>query len=244
MENVKKAIVIGASSGLGREVAILLLKQGYRLGIAARRKEALEQLREMCPDRIELQTLDVTSDDSVNAFHELIDRVGGMDLFFYASGVGKQNIELESEIELNTVRTNGMGFARMIGEAYRYMALNGGGHIAAISSIAGTKGLGAAPSYSATKAFQGCYLQSLEQQARIRGLKITFTDLRPGFVSTPLLGDDPGYPMLLDAKKVALEMVKAIDRKKHVWVIDWRWRIVTALWRRIPRCIWRRLKVK
>ena len=241
---MKRAIVIGASSGLGNEVAKLLLEQGWTLGVAARRLEPLEQLRETAPERVQTQVLDVTNDDATAALDELIDKVGGMDLFFYASGVGNQNLELEPEIELGTVTTNGLGFTRMIGAAYRYMAAHGGGHIAAISSIAGTKGLGAAPSYSATKAFQGTYLQALEQQANMRGLNIRFTDLRPGFVATPLLGDNPKYPMLLDTKKVAREMVRAVNKGKHVHVIDWRWRIATALWRRIPRWIWRRLKVK
>lgn len=241
---MKKAIVIGASSGLGNEVAKLLLEQGWTLGVAARRLEPLEQLRETAPERVQTQVLDVTNDNAIAALDVLIDKVGGMDLFFYVSGVGNQNIELEPEIELGTVTTNGLGFTRMIGAAYRYMAAHGGGHIAAISSIAGTKGLGAAPSYSATKAFQGTYLQALEQQANMRGLNITFTDLRPGFVATALLGDNPKYPMLLDTKKVAREMVHAINKGKHVHVIDWRWRIATALWRRIPRWIWRRLKVK
>ena len=241
---MKRAIVIGASSGLGNEVAKLLLEQGWTLGVAARRLEPLEQLRETAPERVQTQVLDVTNDDATAALDELIDKVGGMDLFFYASGVGNQNLELEPEIELGTVTTNGLGFTRMIGAAYRYMAAHGGGHIAAISSIAGTKGLGAAPSYSATKAFQGTYLQALEQQANMRGLNIRFTDLRPGFVATPLLGDNPKYPLLLDTKKVAREMVRAVNKGKHVHVIDWRWRIATALWRRIPRWIWRRLKVK
>ena len=241
---MKRAIVIGASSGLGNEVAKLLLEHGWTLGVAARRLEPLEQLRETAPERVQTQVLDVTNDDATAALDELIDKVGGMDLFFYASGVGNQNLELEPEIELGTVTTNGLGFTRMIGAAYRYMAAHGGGHIAAISSIAGTKGLGAAPSYSATKAFQGSYLQALEQQANMRGLNIRFTDLRPGFVATALLGDNPKYPMLLDTKKVAREMVRAVNKGKHVHVIDWRWRIATALWRRIPRWIWRRLKVK
>ena len=153
-------------------------------------------------------------------------------------------MELEPDIELKTVNTNALGFTRMIGAAYRYMAEHGGGHIAAISSIAGTKGLGAAPSYSATKAMQNTYLQALEQQAHMRNLNITFTDLRPGFVATPLLGDNPQYPMLLKTERVAKEIVTAIKHHRHVWVIDWRWRIITALWRRIPRCLWRRLKVK
>ena len=241
---MKRAIVIGASSGLGNEVAKLLLEQGWTLGVAARRLEPLEQLRETAPERVQTQVLDVTNDNATAALDQLIDKVGGMDLFFYASGVGNQNMELEPSIELKTVNTNALGFTRMIGAAYRYMAARGRGHIAAISSIAGTKGLGAAPSYSATKAFQGTYLQALEQQANMRGLNIRFTDLRPGFVATPLLGDNPKYPMLLDTKKVAREMVRAVNKGKHVHVIDWRWRIATALWRRIPRWIWRRLKVK
>ena len=240
---MKKAIVIGASSGLGQEVARLFLKQGWSIGVAARRLEPLEQLRELSPDRVQTQAIDVTSDDATAALDDLIDKVGGMDLLFYAAGVGKQNMELEPSIELGTVTTNGLGFTRMIGAAYRYMEAHGGGHIAAISSIAGTKGLGAAPSYSATKAFQATYLQAMEQQANMRKLNITFTDLRPGFVATPLLGDNPKYPMLLDTKKVAREMVKAVNRHRHVRVIDWRWRIITALWRRIPSVLWRRLKV-
>lgn len=241
---MRKAIVIGASSGLGNEVARLLLEQGWTLGVAARRLEPLELLRETAPERVKAQALDVTSEDAPAALQELIDKVGGMDLLFYAAGIGKQNLELEPSLELGTVTTNGLGFTRMIGEAYRYMAAHGGGHIAAISSIAGTKGLGAAPSYSATKAFQATYLQALEQQANMRKLNITITDLRPGFVATPLLGDNPKYPMLLNTKKVAQEMVRAVNRHRHVWVIDWRWRITTALWRRIPRWIWRRLKIK
>ena len=194
---MKKAIVIGASSGLGYEVARLLLEQGWTLGVAARRLEPLEMLRETAPERVQTQVLDVTREDAPAALQELIDKVGGMDLLFYASGIGKQNLELEPDIELGTVTTNGLGFTRMIGAAYRYLAAHGGGHIAAISSIAGTKGLGAAPSYSATKAFQATYLQALEQQANMRKLNITFTDLRPGFVATPLLGDNPRHRLAL-----------------------------------------------
>ena len=241
---MRKAIVVGASSGLGKEVAKLLLAGGWQLGVAARRVDKLEDIKKLAPDRVETQCIDVTGSDAPLKLEKLIDRVGGMDLFFYTSGIGKQNLELDPGIELDTVLTNGMGFTRMIGAAYRYMAEHGGGHIAAISSVAGTKGLGAAPSYSATKAFQNTYIQSLEQQARMRGLKIRFTDLRPGFVSTPLLGDSPKYPMLLNPEKVAKEIVKAINNRKHVWVIDWRWRIVTALWRRIPRPLWRHLPIR
>lgn len=241
---MQKVIVIGASSGLGKEVTKLLIADGYTLGLAARRTQPLEDLKALAPERVMIHAIDVTSDDAPQELEHLIDMVGGIDLFVYTAGVGFQNMELEPDIELKTVNTNALGFTRMIGAAYRYMAEHGGGHIAAISSIAGTKGLGAAPSYSATKAMQNTYLQALEQQAHMRNLNITFTDLRPGFVATPLLGDNPQYPMLLKTECVAKEIVTAIKHHRHVWVIDWRWRIATALWRRIPRCLWRHLKVK
>ena len=164
-------------------------------------------------------------------------------VLFYASGIGKQNRELKEDIELATLQTNGLGFTRMIGEAYRYFAQQGSGHIAAITSIAGTMGLGPAPSYSATKAMQNVYLQALEQQANARGLKIRFTDIRPGFVDTALLNGDFHYPMMLKPERVAKEIVDAINHRRHIRVIDWKYRILTAFWRRIPRCLWLRMKL-
>jgi short-subunit dehydrogenase len=136
----------------------------------------------------------------------------------------------------------------MVGAAFRYFEREGGGHIAAITSIAGTKGLGPAPAYSATKAFQTTYLQALEQQANARKLNIRFTDIRPGFVATPLLfpkdnEESHPYPLLMQPQPVARAIVKALYKKKHVIVIDGRWRLITAFWRRIPRWVWRRLNL-
>ena len=235
---MKKAIVVGASSGIGMEVARLLLKQGWKVGTAARRIDLLKTIGD-----VEREQIDVTKPEATQQLQHLIERVGGMDLFFYASGIGKQNRELKEDIELATVETNAVGFTRMIGEAYRYFAQQGHGHIAAISSIAGTKGLGPAPSYSATKALQNVYLQALEQQANARGLNICFTDIRPGFVDTALLDGNFKYPMMLKPEAVAREIVHAINRNQHVRIIDWKYRILTALWRRIPKCIWRHLKL-
>ena len=240
---MKRVVIIGASSGMGQEVAKLLLAEGCHLGVAARREDRLQELKQLAPDRVEVQAIDVTAEDAAMRLRELINRLGGMDLFFYASGIGKQNRTLTPDIELNTVNTNGMGFTRMIGEAYCYFAEQGKGHIAAITSIAGTKGLGPAPSYSATKAMQNVYLQALEQQANARNLKIRFTDIRPGFVDTDLLKGDFHYPMMLKPEKVARQIVRAINNKRHIKVIDWRYALMTALWRRIPRPIWRHLKL-
>ncbi len=234
----KRAIIIGASSGIGLEVARLLIKEGWQVGVAARRVELMEGIGAAAVERI-----DVTADDATEALHRLIDKTGGMDLFFYASGIGKQNRELLEDIELATMQTNGVGFVRMIGEAYRFFAQQGRGHIAAITSIAGTKGLGPAPSYSATKAMQNVYLQALEQQAYARGLNIRFTDIRPGFVDTALLSGDFHYPMMLKPDRVAHDIVRSINRQRHIRVIDYRYRLLTALWRRIPRFLWRRIKL-
>ena len=235
---MKRAVVIGASSGIGMEVAKRLLQDGWTLGVAARRVELLQTI-----GAAEVAEIDVTAEDAPARLRDLVARLGGMDLFFYASGIGKQNRELREDIELATMQTNGLGFTRMIGEAYRYFAERGEGHIVAITSIAGTKGLGPAPSYSATKAMQNVYLQALEQQANARGLRIRFTDIRPGFVDTALLNGDFKYPMMLRPENVAREIVSAINSYQHIRVIDWRYRLLTAFWRRIPRFIWRRFKL-
>ena len=235
---MSKAIIVGASSGIGLEVARLFIQRGWTVGVAARRLDLLQTI-----GAADVEQIDVTSVDAPEKLMQLVDRLGGMDLFFYASGIGKQNRELTPDIELATVETNGLGFTRMIGCAYRYFAQQGRGHIAAITSIAGTKGLGPAPAYSATKAMQNVYLQALEQQANARKLDIRFTDIRPGFVDTALLSGTFHYPMMLKPQAVAREIVSAIEHHKHIRVIDWKYRILTAVWRRIPRCIWRRIKL-
>ena len=235
---MKRAIVIGASSGIGKEVTRLLMKEGWTVGVAARRVELLQEFGD-----VEIEQIDVTQEESTEKLRNLIERLGEMDLFFYASGIGKQNRELQENIELATMKTNAVGFTRMIGEAYRYFAERGEGHIAAITSIAGTKGLGPAPAYSATKAMQNTYLEALEQQAKMRGLKIHFTDIRPGFVDTALLSGDFHYPMMLKPENVAKDIVKSINVKKHVRVIDWRYRLLTGLWQLVPRWLWRRIKL-
>lgn len=243
MMEVKKAIIVGASSGIGRETAKLLLSDGWHLGIAARREEQLMELKSIAPERTEVMTIDVTKPDADEKLLSLIDRLGGMDLYFHASGIGKQNRTLESDIELRTMETNAVGFTRMIGTVYRYFAEKGEGNIAAITSIAGTKGLGPAPAYSATKALQTTYLQALEQQSRQRGLNISFTDIRPGFVDTALLNGDFPYPMLMQPETVARDIVRSIYRKRHVRIIDGRYRVLTFFWRLIPRWLWRRMKL-
>lgn len=239
-----RAVIVGASSGIGYEVARLLIADGWTLALAARRIEPLEVLKQLAPSRVVTARIDVTDAQADVQLQQLIAQIGGMDLYFHASGVGSQNPQLQSDIELQTMRTNALGFTRMVGAAYRYFASQGDGHLAVISSIAGTRGLGLAPAYSATKALQNTYIESLVQLSHMRGLNIHFTDVRPGFVRTPLLGEDGNYPLLMQVAPVARAIVKALYAQKSVIVINRRWRILTALWSLVPHWLWRRLKVK
>ena len=239
----KKIIIIGATSGIGREVANIYIAQGWKVGVAGRRAHELETLRQTSPSQVFTQVLDVTNEDAPQRLQALIEQVGGMDIFLLSSGIGKQNYILQTEIELATAATNVEGFIRMTNAAYHYFEQQGHGHLAVISSIAGTKGLGAAAAYSATKRFQSTYMEALEQLARMNKLNISFTDIRPGFVATPLLKDD-SYPMLMKATNVAKQIVKAISKKKRIAIIDWKYRILVSFWQLIPQWIWLRLPVK
>lgn len=241
---MKRAIIIGATSGIGREVAKRLLQEGWTIGVAGRRQQALEDFQRTSPEKIKIQSLDVTQDDAANKLNTLIAQLGGMDLFLLSSGIGFQNMNLDKEIELNTARTNVEGFIRMVDTAFSYFKRNSGGHLAVISSIAGTKGLGVAPAYSATKRFQNTYIDALEQLAHLQKLNIRFTDIRPGFVATDLLNDGKHYPMLMKTDTVAQHIVHALNRKQRIAIIDGRYWILVFFWRMIPRWIWKRLPIK
>ena len=240
----KKVIIIGATSGIGREVALVYIAQGWTVGVAGRREAELESLRAMAPEQVFTQVLDVTKDDATEHLQTLINKVGGMDLFLLSSGIGMQNYTLDTEIELATAATNVEGFIRMTNAAYHYFEKQGHGHLAVISSIAGTKGLGAAAAYSATKGFQHMYMDALDQLSRMQKLNISFTDIRPGFVATPLLKCSKRYPMLMQAPIVALDIVDALKRKKREAIIDWRFRLLVGFWRLIPKWLWLRLPIR
>ena len=249
---MKKAIVVGASSGIGREVALALLAEGWKVGLMARRESAMQELAQAYPGKVEVMVCDITMQNAPQQLFQLVDKMGGVYLYVHAAGIGKAGEDLDVTVETQTLQTNVMAFANLIDTIYVYMASHHGGHIVAISSIAGTKGMGIAPSYSASKGFQQLYLQALEQKSRANGDHIYVTDIRPGFVDTPLLHlskdgeskyQQSSYPMLMHSGKVAKHIMKAIYAHKRVVVIDWRWRIITALWRLIPRFIWVRLKI-
>ena len=239
---VKRIVIIGATSGIGREAALLFARRGWRVGVAGRRESLLRQLKDTLPDAFETQTLDVTAPDAPEQLNLLIRKLGGMDVFLLCSGIGKQNPSLQPACELDTAATNVGGFIRMTTAAFHYFKAQGGGHLAVVSSIAGTKGLGAAPAYSATKRFQNTYIDALAQLAHMQHLHIRFTDIRPGFVATDLL-KGRHYPMTMPVAPVALRLVRAIERKKRVATIDYHYLLLVFFWRLIPRWLWERLPI-
>ncbi len=241
----RRIVIVGATSGIGWEVARLFIAAGWHVGIAGRREEQLKQLANTAPDRVVWEVIDITKEEAVAGLEHLIERLGGMEFYLHVSGIGFQNPTLDPGIELRTVETNAAGFTRLVTTAYRYFAAKGkGGHIGAVSSIAGTKGLGTAAAYSATKRYQNCYLDALAQLSRMRHHGITFTDIRPGFVATALLNDSQHYPLMMQPEKVARQIYTALLRRKRSVVIDWRYRLLVALWRLIPRFVWERLPIR
>ena len=237
---MKKVVIVGATSGLGLGLAMMYLKNGAKIGVAGRRVERLEELRKIAPDRVSIAKIDVCDIDSGESLLKLIEEVGGMDVYINASGYGTRNPNMAMDIELATLEVNGLGFYRMVITAFNYFKSVGGGHIAIISSIAGTRGLGPAAAYSATKMMQSAYVQALSQQSNYDKLNITFSDIRPGFVATEFISGGT-YPMVMKPEPVIKAMYKAIERKKRINIIDWKFKILVFIWRIIPRCLYEKL---
>ena len=245
MNNKPLAVVMGATSGIGYEVALLLAQRGWSVGIAGRREERLRTMMAETDGVVAYEMIDVTSPQAIEGLHRLIDKMGGIDLYFHSSGIGYQNTSLDADKELRTIDTNCLGMARLVGEVFRYFEQHQEteGQIAVISSIARTKGLGAAPAYSASKRFTSNYLESLCQLTSIKGIKnIHITDIRPGFVNTPLI-EGSNFPMQLDARKVARKIVDGLARHQSVMTINWLYRWLVFFWQMIPRALWIKMKI-
>lgn len=238
----RKIIIVGATSGIGLAVAEKLAAAGEILGLAGRNLAGAKALAERYPGRVFLKRIDVASEDAPESLSRLIGQMGGMDVYFHVAGVGYSNPELEAAPDGATVEVNVAGFTRMIDAAFRYFTGAGSGHIAAITSVAGTKGIGPMAAYCASKSYQRIYLEAVAQLARARKLKITVSDIRPGWVSTPLVGEGSPHPMIMPVDYAARRIASAMGRP-GAHVVDWRWRCLVALWRLVPRWLWMRMNL-
>ena len=241
---MKRVLIMGASSGIGLAVAEALASRGVKTGLAARHTTELRSLKEKYPDCVEYESIDINHNDGPKKLEELIDKMGGMDIYFHVAGIGYSNPTLDPHREAEVIATNAAGFARMVSAAYGYFRDNSRkGQIVALTSIAGTNGIGDMAAYSASKKCAQTYLVALEQLARKENVDITFTDIRPGWIRTPLLDDNKEYPMEMSLEYVVPQIIRAIVKHPRVEYIDARWGALCAAWKAIPDAIWTKMKI-
>jgi short-subunit dehydrogenase len=231
---VRNAIVVGASSGIGRELAAVLSENGYAVGLTGRRLDLLEEVKAGLSTPAFTKQMDVS--DPVRAMEqleELIEEMGGLDLIVISAGTGFLNRDLRWEWEEETVCVNVLGFVALANVAFRHFEKAGGGHLAGISSLAALRGNRIAPAYNASKAFISNYMEGLRFRAAAAGLPIVVTDIRPGFVDTAM-AKGPGLFWVASPRKAALQIMDAIRRRKKRVYVTRRWVLIAMLMKILP----------
>lgn len=236
-----RAIVIGASSGIGRAIAKELAKQGYELGLMARRVPLLEELQKELAVRSWIKRVDVdVTADAIADLEALIEEMGDVDLIIVNAGILFNNHTFDWEKERATIQTNAMGFAAMAHTAMRYFLDRGNGHIVGISSISAIRGEADSPSYSASKAFASNFLEGLRVKGFKAGKEICVTDIQPGWVETRMAEGEQTFWMATP-EKAAQQIYAAIRRKRAHAYITKRWRLFGWLLKLSPRWFYHRM---
>jgi len=236
----KKIIIVGASSGIGSEIACTYVTMGYKVGITGRREHLLNELKEKYPDQIFTSSFDVMEKENQERIQNLIEVMGGLDVLIYNSGYGNPSRELNWEIENTTIKTNVNGFVEIVGYAFNYFVQQGHGQIAITSSIAAVRGNSWAPAYSASKAFMSNYAEGLNIKARRLKKDIVVTDIRPGFIDTKKAKGNRQF-WVVPKEKAAKDIITAIQKKKRVVYVTKRWWLIAQLMRLLPYSIYRRI---
>ena len=234
---MKKAIIIGASSGIGKGLAKLLTENDYKVGITGRKTELLDKLKKTNSNSFLIKTFDATdTKTAVEKLEELTLELGGLDLLILSSGIGDLNETLDFEIERKVIDLNVTGFTNIIDWTFNYFEKQEFGHLVAISSVAGIRGSRQAPSYNATKSYQINYLEGLRQKSTKSKKPIFVTDIRPGLVDTDMAKGE-GLFWVMPVEKVAKQIFKAIKNKSKVVFVTKRWGRIGSLLKIIPRFI-------
>lgn len=238
---MKKAIIIGATSGIGKGLAKLLVNNGSKVGITGRRTELLKELKSENPDSYFVKTINVTDTKIVTEkLEELTAELGGLDLVVISSGTGDLNDNLDFAIEKRTIETNVLGFTCVADWTFSHFEKQKSGHLVAISSVGGLRGSRQSPSYNATKAFQINYLEALRQKATFLKMPIAVTDIRPGFVDTDMAKGE-GQFWVATVDKATRQIYNAIETKKKIVYVTKRWRLIAIILKLIPRQIYDRM---
>jgi short-subunit dehydrogenase len=238
---MKKAIVVGATSGLGRGISKLLVDNDYKVGITGRRANMLNEIKKEKPEFYIIKTFDTVDTNSIsNHLNELTQELGGLDLLIINSSSGDLNDNLDFEIEKSIIDTNVSEFTAIADWTFNYFNQQNYGHLVSISSVAGLRGSRRAPSYFASKAFQINYLEGLRQKARKIKCPIYITDIRPGFVETDMEKRDDMF-WASTVVKASTQIFKAILTKRKIVYITKRWRIIALLLKLLPNWIYDKL---
>lgn len=231
---IENVLLIGAASGIGEALAASYAEHGCKVWVTGRR---VDLLRAFCSnyESAHYGVLDVRNPaDALISLQQIADEAGVLDLIWICAGVGTMNMALDFQQELPAIDTNVRGWTAVVTWAFRLFIQQGYGHLAAISSVAGLRGLFPAPSYAASKAYQISYLEALRQHALVSGLPVYVTDVRPGFVRTPLLGDTGPWWGIVSVEKVVPVMLRAVERKRAVCIVPNIWVFVGWCMRRFP----------
>ena len=232
---------MGASSGIGRELARVLSQDGYAVGLTGRRADLLTSLRRELAGPSFVRRMDVTqTSEAMRGLEGLIGEMGGADLVVISAGVGFINPELEWEKERVTIETNVAGVAAAANVAVRHFIRQSSGHLVGISSIAALRGGRDTPAYNASKAFVSNYLEGLRQKVGKLRLPITVTEIQPGLVDTAMAQGE-GLFWVAPPEKAARQIYDAIRSRRRKAYVTRRWRSVAWLLKAMPDRVHRRM---
>jgi short-subunit dehydrogenase len=239
---IQNAIIIGASSGIGRALGKILSQNGYIVGLTARRVELLAELQKEIPTRTFIQKMDVTKpQEAMKLLDELINRMGGMDLLVINAGLWKADPQLDWNIEQESIDVNVTGFVAIANTGMKHFLHQGRGHLVGLSSVAAIHGHREAPAYYAAKAFVANYLQGLRHHVGKQKVPIAITDIRPGHVDTPGIRGEEGLFWVAPVEKAAQQIFQAIRHKRKLAYITPRWRLIAWVIKLVPDFLYHKL---
>lgn len=238
---MKKIIIVGATSGIGRGLTELYAQEDCLIGITGRRENLLKEICTQDEDRLFYQVCDIThTDNTIFALEVLVEKLGGMDMLIICAGTGELNPELSYKLEEPTLLTNVLGFTNTADWGFRYFEQQKSGHLITISSVGGIRGSDIAPAYNASKAYQINYMEGLRQKATKSPYPIYTTDIRPGFVDTAMAKGE-GLFWITPVDKAVKQIKKAISKRKKIAYISRRWKYVASIFRFLPSAIYCRM---
>lgn len=233
-------VIIGASSGIGRELSALYVKNGHTVGLVGRRTERLESLCREYNGRGCYRAVDITDLPAARtALASLCAEMGCPDVVIVCAGAGELNPNLDFGLERSAILTNIWGWTHVVDWAWQAFVAQGYGHLVLITSVGGLRGESAAPAYSASKAYQMNYAEALRKRGWKQKLPLRVTDIRPGLTDTAMAKGE-GLFWVMPVERVARQIYRAIARKTPVCTVSRRWRMVAWLVRHLPFWLYKR----